>query len=447
MDLINNISKTENQVRFLAETLAEFLKLFNNSYNKEILDRNIWIEKPKQVTSPQQKGASAYSPEGLTFFDPKEIFGNISLATLSLIGFGPQGFAAWFGESIIEDIVNISAESLHEKQRNQIWNQYNQQFADLLKWANQGFDIISLVKDSTKISDVDIWQEWIKNNKKSAEELKGTWLTAIEEIKRIQNEGSSEEKERYKEIIENLSFFEDAFFESFNSAYNQISSSVNGNGITNNINGKNVNPTQSTSNKMQNSQLFQPTINEYLTAIPLYNYVVTQNEIATDFVSPGERGHMPAAEEMEKIKSLQQIPIMIDNSAESMSKMKSNTKDAKDNTFVLSHTLSDVARYAGQIGGAFMGVNEEIGRAISSAGTLTEGVAGIFKAFEGDKVNGLGLMSGIQGGFAGLQGLFGGEPGSDSSQLLGGMGGVGAGIAGLLTFRATGSFQLRLANA
>jgi len=172
----------------------------------------------------------------------------------------------------------------------------------------------------------------------------------------------------------------------------------------------------------------------------------TSDNIEQDFVSPEERRHMPAAEEMEKIKSLQQIPIMINNSAESMSKIKSNTKDAKDNTFVLSHTLSDVARYAGQIGGAFMGVNEEIGKAIGSAGTLTEGVAGIFKAFEGDKVNGLGLMSGIQGGFAGLQGLFGGEPGSDMSELLGGLGGVGAGIAGLLTGRASGSFQFRLAN-
>jgi hypothetical protein len=35
------------------------------------------------------------------------------------------------------------------------------------------------------------------------------------------------------------------------------------------------------------------------------------------------------------------------------------------------------------------------------SGRLTEGVSGIFKAFEGEKVNGLGLMSGIQGGFAG----------------------------------------------
>jgi len=143
--------------------------------------------------------------------------------------------------------------------------------------------------------------------------------------------------------------------------------------------------------------------------------IQTDSDISRDFVSPGERGHIPTKEEMEKIKSLQQIPIMINNSAESMSKIKSNTKDAKDNTFVFSHTLSDVARYAGQIGGAFMNVNEEIGKVIMSAGTLTEGVAGIFKAFEGDKVNGLGLMSGIQGGFAGLQGLFGGEPGSDSA--------------------------------
>ena len=101
--------------------------------------------------------------------------------------------------------------------------------------------------------------------------------------------------------------------------------------------------------------------------------------------------------------------------------------------YTFSHTLSDIAGIAGQIGGAFMNVDEEIGKAVMSAGTLTEGVSGIFKAFEGDEVNGLGLMSGIQGGFAGLQGLFGGEAGSDTSQLLGGMGGVGAGVAGLLT--------------
>ena len=146
------------------------------------------------------------------------------------------------------------------------------------------------------------------------------------------------------------------------------------------------------------------------------DYIDTGVDVAADFVSPEERRHMPTKEELEKLKELQQIPIMINNSAESMSKMKSNTKDAKDNAFVFSHTLSDVARYAGQIGGAFMNVNEEIGKVIMSAGTLTEGVAGIFKAFEGDKVNGLGLMSGIQGGFAGLQGLFGGEP-PDSLRL------------------------------
>jgi len=98
-----------------------------------------------------------------------------------------------------------------------------------------------------------------------------------------------------------------------------------------------------------------------------------------------------------------------------------------------SKSLYDAADACGMLASAFMNVNEEIGKAIMSAGTLTEGVAGIFKAFEGDKVNGLGLMSGIQGGFAGLQGLFGGEAGSDSSQLLGGMGGLGAGVAGILT--------------
>jgi len=81
--------------------------------------------------------------------------------------------------------------------------------------------------------------------------------------------------------------------------------------------------------------------------------------------------------------------------------MASDTEKMSRNAYTFSHTLSDVARYAGQIGGAFMNVDENIGKAIGSAGTLTEGVAGIFKAFEGDKVNGLGLMSGIQGGFAG----------------------------------------------
>jgi hypothetical protein len=114
-------------------------------------------------------------------------------------------------------------------------------------------------------------------------------------------------------------------------------------------------------------------------------------------------------------------------------KMVSDIEKMSRYAYTFSHTLSDIAGIAGQIGGAFMNVDEEIGKAVMSAGTLTEGVSGIFKAFEGDEVNGLGLMSGIQGGFAGLQGLFGGEAGSDTSQLLGGMGGVGAGVAGLLT--------------
>jgi hypothetical protein len=123
-------------------------------------------------------------------------------------------------------------------------------------------------------------------------------------------------------------------------------------------------------------------------------------------------------------------------------KVASDTEKMGRNAYTFSHTLSDIARYAGQIGGAFMSVDEEIGKTIMSAETLTEGVAGIFKAFEGDKVNGIGLMQGIQGGFAGLQGLFGGEPGSDTSQLLGGMGGVGAGVAGLLTGNPLGEKRL-----
>jgi hypothetical protein len=103
-----------------------------------------------------------------------------------------------------------------------------------------------------------------------------------------------------------------------------------------------------------------------------------------------------------------------------------------------------------------MNVDEEIGKAIGSAGGLAGGISEIYTAMnkdplagmntskmtpeqieaakkQGEKQNGLAMMSGIQGAFAGLQGLFGGEPGSDTSQLLGGMGGMGAGVAGLLT--------------
>jgi hypothetical protein len=104
-----------------------------------------------------------------------------------------------------------------------------------------------------------------------------------------------------------------------------------------------------------------------------------------------------------------------------------------EKTAPFSKSLYDTADACGMLANAFINVDENISKMISSAGTLAEGVSGIFKAFEGDKVNGLGLMSGIQGGFAGLQGLFGGEPGSDMSGLLGGLGGMGAGVAGLLT--------------
>jgi len=116
----------------------------------------------------------------------------------------------------------------------------------------------------------------------------------------------------------------------------------------------------------------------------------------------------------------------LENVAAKTEEILNNIPVEKVTTF--SENLLNASLYGQQIGGAFMSVDEEIGKAIMSAGTLTEGVSGIFKAFEGDKVNGLGLMSGIQGGFAGLQGLFGGEPGSDMSELLGGMGGVGAGV-------------------
>jgi hypothetical protein len=107
-----------------------------------------------------------------------------------------------------------------------------------------------------------------------------------------------------------------------------------------------------------------------------------------------------------------------------------------DESNSFSETLTDISKIEFEIGGAFMGVNEEIGKAVMSVGTLTEGVSGIFKAFEGEEVNGLGLMQGIGGGFAGLQGLFGGEAGSDTSQRLGGMGGMGAGIVELFNRRA-----------
>jgi hypothetical protein len=68
-----------------------------------------------------------------------------------------------------------------------------------------------------------------------------------------------------------------------------------------------------------------------------------------------------------------------------------------------SESLRTASSYGHQIAAAFMNVDENIGKAIGSAGTLTEGIGGIFKAFEGEEVNGLGLMSGIRGGFVSIQ--------------------------------------------
>jgi hypothetical protein len=60
---------------------------------------------------------------------------------------------------------------------------------------------------------------------------------------------------------------------------------------------------------------------------------------------------------------------------------------------------------------------------IDTTGMTSEQIEAAKK--QGEKQNGLAIMSGIQGAFAGLQGLFGGEAGSDMSQLLGGLGGLG----------------------
>lgn len=104
-----------------------------------------------------------------------------------------------------------------------------------------------------------------------------------------------------------------------------------------------------------------------------------------------------------------------------------------EKNITFTDTLYEASDACVALASSLKDVDESINKVIASAGTLTEGVAGIFKAFEGEEVNGLALMSGIQESFAGLQGMFGGEAGSDTSELLGGLGSVGAGVAGLLT--------------
>jgi hypothetical protein len=78
-------------------------------------------------------------------------------------------------------------------------------------------------------------------------------------------------------------------------------------------------------------------------------------------------------------------------------------------------------------------IGEILSEDIASLARFTEGISGIAEYIKNAETDGLALMSGISGTFSGLQGLFGGEAGSDMSELLGGLGGVGAGVAGLLT--------------
>ena len=127
-----------------------------------------------------------------------------------------------------------------------------------------------------------------------------------------------------------------------------------------------------------------------------------------------------------------------------------------DESRSFSDTLTDISKAGFEIGGAFMSVNDGIGKAIGSAGGFAGGISEIFTALnkdplegkdtsrmtpeqielareQGEKQKGMALMGGIQNAAGALQGLFGGETGSDMSELLGGMGGVGAGVAGILT--------------
>jgi len=119
--------------------------------------------------------------------------------------------------------------------------------------------------------------------------------------------------------------------------------------------------------------------------------------------------------------------------SDDMGELGKNSETASGGTLQLSKAFGDMADIGAVIAQSLVGVDENIAKNVSSIATLTKGISGISAFIGGEDTNGLGLMSGIQGGFAGLQGLFGGEPGSDSSQLLGGLGSVGAGIAGLLT--------------
>ena len=110
-----------------------------------------------------------------------------------------------------------------------------------------------------------------------------------------------------------------------------------------------------------------------------------------------------------------------------------NTDDAITNIANFSDSLTDAEGIGHNLADAFKAVDEDIANVIDSAADLTGGISNIAAAFEGAEVNSAALMSGIQGVASSLGGLFGAEAGSDASQLLSGLGGLGSGIAGFAT--------------
>ncbi len=124
---------------------------------------------------------------------------------------------------------------------------------------------------------------------------------------------------------------------------------------------------------------------------------------------------------------------VVDELNSEITELNSNLGDTGDVTAGLSKTFENISDIGSALADAFMDVDENVARVIGSASTLAGGGSGIFDAFKGEEVDGLGLMSGIQGAAAGLGGVLGLDSSSDEGQLVSGLGGVGAGIAGLLS--------------
>jgi len=353
------------------------------------------------------------------------IGGLFNLAKLTSITAFPAAGAAFIMGKILKELDEKVTDALYEKQLNDFWKANREVTYKAILRQTELFGINSSVSKMDVSSYI---QQWIIENPMYAKQFPAMIETALSYSQQMLDDATGGDViEFYKKQVLSLMNWKEKYDRVYSTEQNPTGPSAMPKMSISNTS----NPQKPDNEKTAVSpKAEEPSIGIDSVSVALSEKMDSQGYSGSGF-SLGDFGKLDlqigAAINLENDDLTPALENVASKTDEIINKIPA------EEVSKFSENLLNASLYGQQIAAAFMNVDENIGKAIGSAATLTEGVAGIFKAFEGDKVNGLGLMSGIQGGFAGLQGLFGGEAGSDASQLLGGMGGIGEGVAGILT--------------